>query len=75
LAQIVNSQKKIRLIHFSTDCVFSGTKGNYKETDLPDAQDIYGRSKLLGQISYSNTLTLRTSIIGHELQTKYSLLN
>jgi dTDP-4-dehydrorhamnose reductase len=75
LAQIVNSQKKIRLIHFSTDCVFSGTKGNYKETDLPDAQDIYGRSKLLGEISYSNTLTLRTSIIGHELQTKYSLLN
>jgi dTDP-4-dehydrorhamnose reductase len=75
LAQIVNSQKKIRLIHFSTDCVFSGTKGNYKETDLPDAQDIYGRSKLLGEISYSNTLTLRTSIIGHELQTKHSLLN
>jgi dTDP-4-dehydrorhamnose reductase len=75
LAQIVSSQKKIRLIHFSTDCVFSGTKGNYKETDLPDAQDIYGRSKLLGEISYSNTLTLRTSIIGHELQTKYSLLN
>jgi len=75
LAQLVNLQKKIRLIHFSTDCVFSGTKGNYKETDLPDAQDIYGRSKLLGEISRSNTLTLRTSIIGHELQTKYSLLN
>jgi len=75
LAQIVNFQKKIRLIHFSTDCVFSGTKGNYKETDLSDAQDIYGKSKLLGEITYSNTLTLRTSIIGHELQTKYSLLN
>jgi dTDP-4-dehydrorhamnose reductase len=75
LSQLVNLQKKIRLIHFSTDCVFSGIKGNYKETDLPDAQDIYGRSKLLGEISCSNTLTLRTSIIGHELQTKYSLLN
>ncbi len=75
LAKIVNSQKKIRLIHFSTDCVFSGAKGNYKETDLPDAQDIYGRSKLLGELSCSNTLTLRTSIIGHELQTKHSLLN
>jgi len=74
-AQIVNLQKKIRLIHFSTDCVFSGTKGKYRETDLPDAQDIYGRSKLLGELSCSNTLTLRTSIIGHELQTKHSLLN
>lgn len=75
LAEIVNLQKKIRLIHFSTDCVFSGIKGNYKETDLPDASDIYGRSKLLGELSCSNTLTLRTSIIGHELQTKCSLLN
>lgn len=74
-AEVVNLQKKIRLIHFSTDCVFSGTKGNYKETDLPDAQDIYGRSKLLGELSCSNTLTLRTSLIGHELQTKHSLLN
>ena len=74
-AQIVNLQKKIRLIHFSTDCVFSGTKGKYRETDLPDAQDIYGRSKLLGELSYPNTLTLRTSCIGHELQTKYGLLN
>jgi len=75
LAEIVTLQKKIRLIHFSTDCVFSGIKGNYKETDLPDASDIYGRSKLLGELSCSNTLTLRTSIIGHELQTKDSLLN
>ena len=74
-AQIVNLQKKIRLIHFSTDCVFLGTKGKYRETDLPDAQDIYGRSKLLGELSYPNTLTLRTSMIGHELQTKHGLLN
>ena len=75
LAEQANTQKKIRFIHFSTDCVFSGSKGNYLATDLPDAQDIYGRSKILGELTYSNTLTLRTSIIGHELQTKYSLLN
>ncbi len=74
LAQLTNL-KKIRFIHFSTDCVFSGTKGKYKETDLPDPQDIYGRSKLLGEVKYHNTLTLRTSIIGHELKTKNSLLN
>tara|TARA_A100001234_G_C12641538_1_gene392210 strand:- start:3103 stop:3969 length:867 start_codon:yes stop_codon:yes gene_type:complete len=75
LAEIISVQKNIRLIHFSTDCVFLGTKGNYKEIDLPDAHDIYGRSKLLGELYYPNTLTLRTSIIGHELQTNHSLLN
>ncbi|MDC0863355.1 SDR family oxidoreductase [Candidatus Pelagibacter sp.] len=75
LAELISLQKKIRLIHFSTDCVFLGQKGNYKEDDLPDAHDIYGRSKLLGELSYRNTLTLRTSIIGHELETNYSLLN
>ena len=75
LAEQANTQKKIRFIHFSTDCVFSGSKGNYLATDLPDVQDIYGRSKILGELTYANTLTLRTSIIGHELQTKYSLLN
>jgi dTDP-4-dehydrorhamnose reductase len=56
-----------RLIHISTDCVFSGDRGMYTESDTPDAQDIYGRSKYLGEVSYSNTITLRTSIIGHEL--------
>ena len=75
LAEIANLQNNIRFIHFSTDCVFSGKKGNYVETDIPDAKDIYGRSKLLGELHSLNTLTLRTSIIGHELQTKYSLLN
>ncbi len=75
LAELANIKKKSRFIHFSTDCVFLGTKGNYIETDLPDAQDVYGRSKILGELIYPNTLTLRTSIIGHELQTKYSLLN
>jgi len=75
LAELANMKNKTRFIQFSTDCVFSGTKGKYKETDFPGAQDIYGRSKLFGELTYSNTLTLRTSIIGHELQTKYSLLN
>jgi dTDP-4-dehydrorhamnose reductase len=75
LAELINLQRKIRFIHFSTDCVFLGTKGNYKEIDMPDAYDVYGRSKLLGELSYPNTLTLRTSIIGHELKTNYSLLN
>ena len=63
-----------RLIHFSTDCVFSGTRGNYRETDIPDAQDLYGRSKLLGELDEPNTLTLRTSIIGHELHGSQGLL-
>ena len=56
-----------RLIHFSTDCVFSGIKGMYVESDIPDATDLYGRSKLLGEVDYGKHLTLRTSIIGHEL--------
>ena len=57
-------KKSIRLIHFSTDCVFSGEKGNYIESDNPDPKDLYGRSKLIGEIDYPNCLTLRTSIIG-----------
>ncbi len=56
-----------RLIHISTDCVFSGSKGNYGEESVPDANDLYGRSKLLGEVEYSHTITLRTSIIGPEL--------
>jgi dTDP-4-dehydrorhamnose reductase len=63
-----------RLLHFSTDCVFLGKKGNYKESDLADAQDFYGRSKLLGEVNYSNTITLRTSMIGHEIDGNKSLL-
>jgi len=75
LSEIAKKQKKIKFVHFSTDCVFSGTKGNYYTTDLPDAKDIYGQSKFIGELKAKNTLTLRTSIIGHELKTKYSLLN
>ena len=56
-----------RLVHVSTDCVFSGRQGMYLESDRPDADDLYGRSKLLGEVDYPNAVTLRTSIIGHEL--------
>ena len=57
-----------KLIHISTDCVFSGKKGNYTEEDIPDAQDVYGRSKALGEIINDKDLTIRTSIIGPELK-------
>lgn len=57
-----------RLIHISTDCVFSGKKGNYTETDFRDADDVYGRSKALGEITDNSNLTIRTSIIGPELK-------
>lgn len=63
-----------RFIHISTDCVFSGKVGNYKETDLPDAYDLYGRTKLLGEVDYAHAITLRTSIIGHELTSSRSLI-
>lgn len=63
-----------RLIHISTDCVFSGHKGMYNENDLPDAEDLYGRSKLLGEVNNSNCLTLRTSVIGRELGTSVGIV-
>lgn len=63
-----------RLITFSTDCVFDGQKGNYKETDTPNAYDVYGKSKNLGEITEKNCLTIRMSIIGRELFTKKSLI-
>ncbi|KTD42639.1 dTDP-4-dehydrorhamnose reductase family protein [Legionella parisiensis] len=65
-----------RLIHVSTDCVFSGRKGMYKETDLSDAEDLYGKSKFIGELNdFSNAVTLRTSIIGHELNSNYALID
>lgn len=64
-----------RLIHISTDCVFSGTKGNYTEEDFSDAIDLYGRTKFLGEVDYPHCVTLRTSIIGHELKGCYSLID
>lgn len=63
-----------RLITVSTDCVFSGNKGNYKESDVPDAADLYGKSKNLGEVTAAGCLTLRTSIIGRELETAHSLV-
>ena len=63
-----------RFIHVSTDCVFSGSKGNYVEDDAADAADVYGKSKFLGEISAPHAVTLRTSTIGHELQSAYGLL-
>jgi dTDP-4-dehydrorhamnose reductase len=63
-----------RLIQVSTDCVFSGRRGAYQEDDPPDATDVYGRSKALGEVSGPGMLTLRTSTIGHEWQTRHGLL-
>ena len=63
-----------KLIHFSTDCVFSGDRGSYREEDESDARDLYGRTKYLGEVRAANTLTLRTSIVGRELSGRRSLL-
>ncbi|UEM17957.1 SDR family oxidoreductase [Bradyrhizobium barranii subsp. barranii] len=63
-----------RLVHISTDCVFDGVRGNYSEEDRPNADDLYGRSKLLGEVDYENAVTLRTSIIGHELNSAHGLI-
>ncbi|WP_223519100.1 dTDP-4-dehydrorhamnose reductase family protein [Pseudomonas sp. GL-B-19] len=65
-----------RLVHISTDCVFSGRKGMYKENDVSDAEDLYGKSKYIGEIvDQSHVVTLRTSIIGHELNSQSSLID
>ena len=67
-------QKNIRLIHMSTDCVFSGSRGNYTEEDPSDADDLYGKTKSLGEVNYPGCLTIRTSIIGRELNTSHGLI-
>jgi dTDP-4-dehydrorhamnose reductase len=64
----------IRLLHISTDCVFSGIRGHYDESDQPDPYDVYGMSKLLGEPQSPISLTIRTSIIGRELRTRHGLL-
>jgi len=74
LASLCDSHSS-KLIHFSTDCVFDGAKGMYTESDNPDATDLYGRSKCLGEVDYAPHLTLRTSIIGHELGSAVSLVD
>ena len=63
-----------RLLHVSTDCVFSGRKGSYTEQDEPDPLDLYGRSKLLGEVNGPGAITLRTSIVGRELETTSGLI-
>ena len=63
-----------RLVHISTDCVFSGVKGMYTEADVPDVTDLYGLSKYIGEVDYPHAITLRTSIIGHELSGSQSLV-
>jgi len=68
-------QRGIRVIQISTDCVFSGLRGNYTEIDVPDPVDLYGRTKLLGELNRPGCLTLRTSIIGWQLNTFSSLLS
>lgn len=67
-------ERGARLIHISTDCVFDGTRGGYQESDRPDAIDLYGRSKALGEVTGPLSLTLRTSIIGRELTGSSGLL-
>lgn len=64
-----------RVIHISTDCVFLGDRGLYTEADPPDAEDLYGRSKLLGELESEGCITLRTSIIGRELQGHHGLVD
>lgn len=73
---VAQACKKVnaKFFQISTDCVFLGTVGNYTETDVPDAQNLYGRTKLLGEVEYDNCLTLRTSIIGLEIDHKHSLV-
>ena len=67
-------KEQARLIHFSTDCVFSGKKGKYKPTDLTDAEDLYGRTKAFGEVNRRGCVTIRSSIIGRELGTRTGLV-
>lgn len=69
LSEILSESKNSRLVHISTDCVFSGEKGNYVDTDKKDATDVYGMTKNLGEVVDDKNLTIRTSIIGPELKT------
>ena len=68
------TESGVRLVHLSTDCVFSGSRGNYGEADTPDARDLYGRSKLLGEVDAEGCLTVRTSMVGRELGSTRGLI-
>ncbi len=67
-------KNKCKLIHFSTDCVFTGKKGEYTEYDIPDAQDVYGKSKARGEIRAPHVLTYRLSKIGREIEGKTEIV-
>lgn len=71
----ISTENNVRLIHFSTDCVFDGRSGNYSEATQVNAVDLYGRSKALGEVIHSKHLTIRTSIIGHGLYPNGSLID
>lgn len=74
--QLLAAAAGARLVHVSTDCVFTGKAGHYREDDVPDAVDLYGRSKLLGEVGgHANAVTLRTSIIGRELGSVHGLVD
>ncbi len=70
----LSAKYHFRLILISTDCVFAGSKGNYSEADVPDADDIYGKTKLRGEVVAPNCLTIRTSMFGRELDSSHSLI-
>ena len=67
-------ERGARLLHFSTDCVFSGRCGPYSESDPSDAEDLYGRTKFLGEVGGVGCLTIRSSIIGREIAGRTGLL-
>lgn len=67
-------KNKSRLLHFSTDCVFDGASGLYDEDSAPSAKDLYGKTKFLGEVTYENCLTLRTPVIGPEIEGKTELV-
>ena len=71
---LVSRAADARMVHISTDCVFDGKQGMYTETDTATADDLYGRTKFLGEVTYPHCVTLRTSIIGHELKGKHGLV-
>lgn len=72
--QMLAERHGFGLITISTDCIFAGRKGNYSEADIPDATDLYGVSKFLGEVGGENALTVRTSLIGRELGTSQSIV-
>jgi dTDP-4-dehydrorhamnose reductase len=72
---LICSATGARMFHISTDCVFSGNRGQYREEDIPDPVDIYGHSKLLGEVTRPGVITLRTSIIGRSLYRNASLID